>query len=56
MIEKLKDDCVQELAESIVISYMLDKDQRLEPILCVDIEGIIQDKYGYIRFFYAALQ
>jgi len=47
MIEQLENDRVQELAESIVMSYLTEKGQRPESILCVDIEGLIQDQYGY---------
>lgn len=47
MTEKIEPERVHELTESIVKDYLKSQGQSPKDIICVDIEGLITDKYGY---------
>lgn len=47
MIEQFEEERVNELTDSIVKMYLEKKKQNPQEIICVDIEGIIKELYGY---------
>jgi len=54
MIERIEPERVHELTESIVIDYLKSKNQGPQDIICVDIEGLVKEKYGY-RIIYETI-
>lgn len=47
MIERLDDIRINELTEAIVIDYLKTKGQKTDSIVCVDIEGLASEYFGY---------
>lgn len=47
MIERLDDTRINELTEAIIIDYLKTKGQVPESIVCVDIEGLASEYFGF---------
>lgn len=51
MIEKIQNDRINELTEAIVLSYLKSIGQDPKSVVCIDLDGIAKDYYGYdIRY------
>ena len=47
MIEKIDDNRINELTEAIVLGYLKMNNQNPKKILCVDLDGIAKEYFGF---------
>ena len=47
MVETFYKSRIFEIAEAIVLDYLKSKNQSQDKIICIDLEGIAKDYYGY---------
>ena len=51
MIEKIDDRRINELTEAIVLEYLKRTKQNPKKMICVDLDGIAKDYFGFdIRY------
>ena len=51
MVEKLEDNRLNELSETIILDYLKFKNLKPESVVCIDIEGLAKEYFGFeIRY------